>query len=46
MTKKNLNYLKEKTVLVTGGTGTFGLAFVSKLLKESEAKKNYHFQPR
>ena len=39
MTKKNPNYLKEKTVLVTGGTGTFGLAFVSKLLKESEAKK-------
>lgn len=35
----NLNYLKNKTVLVTGGTGTFGRAFVSKLLKESEVKK-------
>lgn len=35
----NLNYLKNKTVLVTGGTGTFGRAFVSKLLKESGVKK-------
>lgn len=35
----NLNYLKGKTVLVTGGTGTFGRAFVAKLLKESDVKK-------
>jgi UDP-N-acetylglucosamine 4,6-dehydratase len=34
-----LDYLKNKTVLVTGGTGTFGRAFVSKLLKDSEVKK-------
>lgn len=36
---KNLSYLRGKTVLVTGGTGTFGRAFVSKLLKESAVKK-------
>lgn len=35
----DLNYLKNKTVLVTGGTGTFGRAFVSKLLKEADTKK-------
>ncbi len=35
----NLNYLKGKTVLVTGGTGTFGRAFVAKLLSESAVKK-------
>jgi len=35
----NLNYLKNKTVLVTGGTGTFGRAFVSKLLKKVDTKK-------
>ncbi len=35
----DLSYLKGKTVLVTGGTGTFGRAFVSKLLRESEVKK-------
>src|SRR3989344_2803225 len=35
----NLDYLNEKTVLVTGGTGTFGRAFVDKLLKESAVKK-------
>ncbi|MDE2001768.1 MAG: UDP-N-acetylglucosamine 4,6-dehydratase (inverting) [Patescibacteria group bacterium] len=35
----NLIYLKGKTVLVTGGTGTFGRAFVAKLLKESDVKK-------
>ena len=34
-----LGYLRGKTVLVTGGTGTFGQAFVKKLLKESRAKK-------
>jgi len=35
----NLAFLKNKTVLVTGGTGTFGRAFVSKLLRESDVKK-------
>ncbi|MDO8493074.1 MAG: UDP-N-acetylglucosamine 4,6-dehydratase (inverting) [bacterium] len=35
----NLSYLKGKTVLITGGTGTFGRAFVNKLLKESKVKK-------
>lgn len=35
----NLNYLKNKTILVTGGTGTFGRAFVSKLIKETAVKK-------
>lgn len=35
----NLSYLKGKTILITGGTGTFGRAFVSKLLKESKVEK-------
>ncbi len=35
----NLSYLKDKVVLVTGGTGTFGRAFASKLLKDSNVKK-------
>ena len=39
MNKHNLDYLKGKTVLVTGGTGTFGRAFVKKLLAESQTKK-------
>lgn len=33
------SYLNEKTILVTGGTGTFGRAFVKKLLAISEIKK-------
>src|SRR3989344_8734185 len=35
----DLEFLKGKTVLVTGGTGSFGQQFVSKLFKESLAKK-------
>ncbi|MDF0604194.1 UDP-N-acetylglucosamine 4,6-dehydratase (inverting) [Neisseriaceae bacterium TC5R-5] len=30
----NGNYIKNKTILVTGGTGSFGQAFVAKLLNE------------
>lgn len=32
-------FLRGKTVLVTGGTGTFGTAFVTRLLAEDEVKK-------
>lgn len=32
-------FLKGKVVLVTGGTGTFGHAFVKRLLKEDQIKK-------
>lgn len=32
-------FLKGKTVLITGGTGTFGQAFVARLLQENQAKK-------
>jgi UDP-N-acetylglucosamine 4,6-dehydratase/5-epimerase len=32
-------FLKGKTVLVTGGTGTFGQAFVSRLLRNNHVKK-------
>lgn len=32
-------YFDDKNVLVTGGTGTFGRAFVAKLLSETRAKK-------
>ncbi len=35
----NLDFLKEKTILVTGGTGSFGKNFVKHLLANSEAKK-------
>jgi len=31
--------LKDKSVLITGGTGSFGKAFVSRLLKEDEISK-------
>ena len=31
--KKNLNYLKKKSVLITGGTGSLGNALIKKLLK-------------
>ena len=32
-------FLKGKTVLITGGTGTFGQALVARLLKDGHAKK-------
>ena len=32
-------YLKGKSVLITGGTGSFGKAFVQRLLKDDEIKK-------
>lgn len=32
-------YFKNKVILVTGGTGTFGYAFITKILKESKVKK-------
>ena len=34
-----MNFFKDKTVLVTGGTGSFGKAFVSDLLKNHDPKK-------
>lgn len=34
-----MSYLKEKSVLITGGTGSFGKAFVQRLLKDDEIKK-------
>ncbi|MFA5317864.1 MAG: UDP-N-acetylglucosamine 4,6-dehydratase (inverting) [Patescibacteria group bacterium] len=34
-----LDFLKDKTILVTGGTGSFGKNFVKYLLKNSEVKK-------
>ena len=36
---KNMLNLKNKTILVTGGTGSFGKNFVKYLLKNSRAKK-------
>jgi UDP-N-acetylglucosamine 4,6-dehydratase/5-epimerase len=35
----NIDFLKNKTILVTGGTGSFGKNFIKFLLKNSEAKK-------
>ena len=35
----NLSWLKDKTILVTGGTGSFGRTLIRKLLNESECKK-------
>lgn len=32
-------FLKGKTVLITGGTGTFGQAFVARLLQDNQVKK-------
>jgi FlaA1/EpsC-like NDP-sugar epimerase len=37
-TKKLNSELKNKAIMVTGGTGSFGKAFINKLL----AKKNYN----
>jgi UDP-N-acetylglucosamine 4,6-dehydratase len=34
-----MTFFKDKTVLVTGGTGTFGKAFVSDLIKNHDPKK-------
>lgn len=34
-----LDFLKNKTILVTGGTGSFGKNFIKHLLENSEAKK-------
>jgi len=34
-----MNFLKNKSVLITGGTGSFGKAFVSRLLKEDQITK-------
>jgi UDP-N-acetylglucosamine 4,6-dehydratase len=34
-----MSYLANKSVLVTGGTGSFGKAFVKRLLKDDEVKK-------
>jgi UDP-N-acetylglucosamine 4,6-dehydratase len=34
-----MSFLKHKSVLITGGTGSFGKAFVSRLLKEDEIEK-------
>lgn len=38
-TKSNHAFLKGKTVLITGGTGTFGNALVARLLKDNLVKK-------
>ena len=35
----NYNFLKNKAILVTGGTGSFGSAFVKKLLNDSNLKR-------
>lgn len=34
-----MSYLAEKTVLITGGTGSFGKAFVKRVLADDEIKK-------
>jgi UDP-N-acetylglucosamine 4,6-dehydratase len=34
-----MSYLKNKSVLVTGGTGSFGKSFVSRLLRDDEVSK-------
>jgi UDP-N-acetylglucosamine 4,6-dehydratase len=34
-----MSYLKDKSVLVTGGTGSFGKAFVQRLLEDDEIRK-------
>lgn len=38
-TTMDLNFLKNKTILVTGGTGSFGKNFIKYILENSEAKK-------
>ena len=39
-----MNNFKNKTVLVTGGTGSFGTKFIEKLLKVNNTKNNYFFK--
>ena len=34
-----MDFLKQKTILVTGGTGSFGKSFVNFVLNETKAKK-------
>ena len=34
-----MNIYKNKTVLITGGTGTFGQAFAKSLLNNNKVKK-------
>ena len=34
-----MSYLKGKSVLITGGTGSFGKAFVQRLLKDDEINR-------
>lgn len=34
-----MSFLEKKTVLLTGGTGSFGKAFINKVVKEDEIKK-------
>ena len=36
------NELKNKTILITGGTGSFGKKFIELALKKSKPKKNYN----
>jgi UDP-N-acetylglucosamine 4,6-dehydratase len=37
--EENVSFLKDKVVLVTGGTGSFGKAFVTKVLQDDEVSK-------
>ena len=39
-------FLKNKTILVTGGTGSFGTVFIEKILKEYNPKKVIVFSSR
>ena len=34
-----MNFLRQKTILVTGGTGSFGKSFVNYVLHKTKAKK-------
>ncbi|MCD4704943.1 polysaccharide biosynthesis protein, partial [bacterium] len=35
----SLDFLKDKTILITGGTGSFGKNFIKYLLQDTELKK-------
>ena len=37
------DFFKNKTILVTGGTGSFGKTFVNKILENFNPKKNNNF---